>query len=112
MVYPAAMTSEPGEVKFRENEAKQQYEVYVNGQLVGHAQYRPLPEARLLPHTELDEQYEGQGLGSRLVQFALDDLRERGLNAVPTCPFVTSYIRKHPEYLGLVKPEQRRPLGL
>ena len=88
------MTSETGEATFKDNEARQQYEVYVDGMLAGH------------------DQYEGMGLGSRLVQFALDDLRARNLNAVPTCPFVAAYIRRHPEYLELVKPEQRRALGL
>jgi predicted GNAT family acetyltransferase len=28
---------------------------------------------------------------------ALDDLRERGLRAVPSCPFVREYLRQHPE---------------
>jgi predicted GNAT family acetyltransferase len=28
---------------------------------------------------------------------ALDDLRERGLRAVPYCPFVREYLRRHPE---------------
>ncbi|WP_029478299.1 GNAT family N-acetyltransferase [Deinococcus frigens] len=106
------MTSDSDRITFKDNEAAQQYEVYVDGKLAGHAEYRPLSDARLLPHTEVDEQYGGQGIGSRLVKFVLDDLRERGLNAVPTCPFVADYIRKHPKYLELVQPEQRRTLGL
>ncbi|MDV6373459.1 GNAT family N-acetyltransferase [Deinococcus arenicola] len=92
-----------GKITLKDNEAAQQYELYVDGQLAGHAEYRPLPDARELPHTEIDGQYEGQGLGSKLVQFALDDLRGRGLNAVPTCPFVADYISKHPEYQDLVQ---------
>ncbi|OLV18546.1 GNAT family N-acetyltransferase [Deinococcus marmoris] len=97
------MTSDSGNITFKDNEGAQQYEVYVDGQLAGHAAYRPLDDARELPHTELKDQYEGQGLGSRLVQFALDDLRKRGLNVVPTCPFVAGYISKHPEYQDLMQ---------
>lgn len=100
------MTNELGETTFRDNGAGQQYEVYVDGRLAGHAEYLPLPDARVLPHTEVDGQYGGQGLGSRLVQFALDDLRRRGLGVVPSCPFVADYIRKHPEYQDLVKLDQ------
>lgn len=96
-------TSGPGEITFKDNAAAQQYELYVDGRQAGHAEYRPLPGARELPHTELDDQYGGQGLGSRLVQFALDDLRERGLKVIPTCPFVADYIGKHPEYQDLVQ---------
>ena len=40
----------------------------------------------VLVHTDIDPAYEGQGLGSVLVKGALDDLRERGLRAVPLCP--------------------------
>ena len=31
-------------------------------------------------------------------RFALDDVREQGKRIVPICPFVHSYIEKHPEY--------------
>lgn len=114
--YPASMTTQAGtqagEVSFKDNAAEQQYEVYVDGQLAGHAAYRPLDGSRELPHTEIDGRYEGQGLGSRLVGFALDDLRSRDLNVVPTCPFVAAYIREHPGYQELVPPEQRQALGL
>ncbi|CAM3408954.1 N-acetyltransferase domain-containing protein [Deinococcus saxicola] len=97
------MTSDSQKITFRDNEAAQQYEIHMNGELAGHAEYRPLEKARELPHTELKDQFEGQGLGSRLVQFALDDLRARGLKVVPTCPFVADYIGKHPEYQDLVQ---------
>ena len=42
------------------------------------------------------------GLGSRLVQRALDDLRARGLALVPLCPFVADFVGRHPEYADLV----------
>ena len=106
--YSVRMTKDPGQITVKENEERQRYEIYV----AGHTEYRPVGHARLLPHTEINERYEGQGLGSQLIQFALDDLRTRGLNAVPTCPFVVAFIRKHPDYLELVQPGQRRALGL
>jgi predicted GNAT family acetyltransferase len=52
----------------------------------------------VLVHTDVEPAYEGQGLGSVLAKGALDDLRERGVRAVPLCPFVWAYIRRHPEY--------------
>ncbi|GGO41626.1 GNAT family N-acetyltransferase [Deinococcus humi] len=106
------MTRDSGQITIKENEERQRYEIYVGDQLAGHTEYRPVGHARLLPHTEINERYEGQGLGSQLIQFALDDLRARGLNAVPTCPFVVAFIRKHPDYLELVQPGQRRALKL
>jgi uncharacterized protein len=57
-------------------------------------------------------QFEGQGLGSRLAAFALDDVRGRGLAAVPVCPFIAGYIRKHGEYRDLVTETHRRAYGI
>jgi len=45
---------------------------------------------------------EGRGLAARLVAGALDDIRARGLHVVPICPFVSSYISRHPDYGDLV----------
>jgi predicted GNAT family acetyltransferase len=52
---------------------------------------------------------EGRGLGSRLVAGALDDIRARGLRAVPLCPFAAAYARRHPEYADLVVPDPATP---
>ena len=53
-------------------------------------------------HTEVPEAMQGKGVGDELVRRALDDVRERGLEVIPTCPFVAAYIRRHPEYGDLV----------
>jgi hypothetical protein len=46
--------------------------------------------------------FEGRGIGGRLVAWALEDLRRRGLRIAVECPFVASYLRRHPEYDDLV----------
>jgi predicted GNAT family acetyltransferase len=63
-------------------------------------------------HTEVQPGYEGQGLGSKLAKFALDDVRRRGLKVVPVCEFIAGYIRKHAEYLELVTDENRQAFKL
>ena len=55
-----------------------------------------------LIHTEIRDRFEGQGLGGRLVAFALDDARDRGLAVLPFCPFVDAYLQRHREYVDLV----------
>lgn len=55
-----------------------------------------------LTHTEVPEVAEGQGVGSNLVRAALEHASEEKLMAVPDCPFVRSYIERHPEYQKLV----------
>jgi predicted GNAT family acetyltransferase len=82
----------------RDNRAELRYELVRGGEVLGFLLYRIEPDSVVLVHTDVDPAYEGQGLGSVLVKGALDDLRERGVRAVPLCPFVRAYIRRHPEY--------------
>jgi predicted GNAT family acetyltransferase len=82
----------------QDNRAELRYELVRGGEVLGFLLYRIEPDAVVLVHTDVDPAYEGQGLGSVLVKGALDDLRERGVRAVPLCPFVRAYIRRHPEY--------------
>ena len=86
------------------------FEIHVDGRTAGFAAYRMKdPRLMVLTHTEIDDAYEGRGLGSVLVRAALDSARGRGLSVRPDCPFVRAYIARHPDdYLALV-PEELRP---
>jgi predicted GNAT family acetyltransferase len=89
-------------MEVRDNPEERRYELVDDGQLVGEILYRRDPGRVVLVHTEVSPALEGQGLASRLVAGALDDIRARGLRVVPICPFVRSYLRRHPEYEDLV----------
>jgi hypothetical protein len=78
------------------------YEASVEEHLAAFAEYRDRGELRVFTHTEVLDGYEGKGVGSDLVRGALDDVRERGLRAVPLCPFVRAYIKRHQEYADVV----------
>ena len=54
-------------------------------------------------HTEVPPELGGRGIGSSLVQGALEKVRAEGLKVVPQCPFVKAWIGKHPEYKDLLK---------
>ena len=88
----------------RDNRAELRYELVRGGEVLGFLLYRIEPDAVVLVHTDVDPANEGQGLGSVLAKGALDDLRERGVRAVPLCPFVRAYIRRHPEYAPVSAP--------
>jgi uncharacterized protein len=83
------------------------YEIRSDGELAGFATYRLRSGLIELVHTEIDEEFEGRGLGSQLISFALDDARERGLAVLPFCPFVNDYMRRHRQFVELV-PQGRR----
>ena len=90
------------------NADQHRYEISVDGTLAGIAEYNLLEGAVLFTHTEILEAFEGKGLGSKLARYALDDVRSKGVWAIPVCKFIAGYIHKHPEYVDLVKPEVRR----
>jgi predicted GNAT family acetyltransferase len=84
-----------------QNEAEHRYELAVEGQ-TAFAQYNLNGDIITFTHTIVPEELEGQGIGSRLVSFALDDARNRDLKVVPMCSFVRGYIERHPEYQDLL----------
>ena len=56
----------------------------------------------MFDHTEIDDAYEGQGLGGQLARGALDDVRAQGLKVVAECPFIKAWIAKHEDYQDLL----------
>jgi predicted GNAT family acetyltransferase len=95
-----------------DNEAQERYEIAIDGDLAGFTQYRRRPAVIAFVHTEIDPRFEGRGLGGQLVSAALDAARAGGLAVLPYCPFVKAYIKRHPEYVGLVPEQSRAKFGL
>jgi predicted GNAT family acetyltransferase len=83
---------------------RQRYEIHLGSELAGFVAYHAQPGLITVLHTEVEPAYEGQGVGSRLVEGMLDDVRARGLRVLPICPFVRAYVRRHPEVRDLVAP--------
>ncbi|GAA0949338.1 GNAT family N-acetyltransferase [Nonomuraea longicatena] len=78
------------------------YEIRVDGTLAGFAEYRLSRTKIAFTHTEVYPAYEGRGVAAALVRHTLDAARAAGLRVVPVCPYVKSYIDRHPEYADLV----------
>jgi predicted GNAT family acetyltransferase len=99
-------------IEVRDAPERERYEVYRDGSVVGFVTYNRGPGRISLRHTEVDDAFEGHGLGSHLIAYALDDARASGREVVPICPFVREFIEKHPQYLDLVPGEDRERFGL
>lgn len=95
-----------------DNAAQSQFEVHVGGERAGLVRYHLNGDMLSLIHTEVDDKFQGLGLAGKLARAALDSARERGLEVLPYCPYVTSWIRKHPDYLDLVPQDKREKFGL
>ncbi len=88
------------------------YEIHVDGDLAGVAEYRLEEGLIAFTHTEVADAFEGRGLAGELVTFALGDARARGLAVHPFCPYVRSFIADHPEHLDLVPEADRAQFDL
>jgi len=84
------------------NRAEHRFELTVDGHLAS-AYYKTDGNVITFEHTEVPPELGGKGIGSRLVQGALDQIRAEGTRIAVECPFVKGWIAKHPEYNDLLK---------
>ncbi|MGH3206202.1 MAG: GNAT family N-acetyltransferase [Trebonia sp.] len=97
-----------------DNPAASRYELHVGPELAGYVDYlmRDHDTAISLVHTQVAPAFQGEHLATRLARYSLDDARKRGLGVLPFCPYITSWIKKHPEYAELVPQGRRADFGL
>jgi predicted GNAT family acetyltransferase len=91
---------------------RSRFEIRVDGEVAGFAEYRRRPGLIAFIHTLIDPRFEGQGLASDLVRTALSEARSHALSVLPFCPFVRAYIAGHTEYLELVPENMRAEFDL
>jgi uncharacterized protein len=97
---------------FTDNPARSRFEMHVGGERAGLVQYNLHGDTLTLIHTEVNDKFQGMGLASKLARAVLDSARERGLAVLPYCPYITGWIRKHPDYRDLVPEGSREKFGL
>jgi predicted GNAT family acetyltransferase len=52
----------------------------------------------IIDHTEVIDEYEGQGVGKKLVEKAVEFARENGYTIFPQCSFVRHIFNRNPAY--------------
>jgi len=95
-----------------DNRAKSRFEIHVGGELAGFVQYTRRGDVITLVHTEVDDRFQGAGLAGQLARFSLDTAREQQWNVLPSCPYIRSWIERHPGYVDLVPEDRRAGFGL
>jgi hypothetical protein len=53
----------------------------------------------IIDHTEVSEKLKGQGIGYKLVEAAVEFMRQENIKVIPLCPFVKAVFDKKTEYL-------------
>ena len=87
--------------EFRNNHQQRRYELSIDDEVVGVADYDIEGDVVVFPHTEIERSRRGNGLGAQLVQYALDDVRATNRKVQPLCWYVAEFIEEHPEYADL-----------
>ena len=91
------------------NEAAHRFEAAL-GSKIAKIDYAQSNERLNLLHTEVPKDHEERKIGSSLAKAALEYAQEKDLQVIPTCPFIASYIGRHPEYFDIVAPSYRRKI--
>ena len=79
----------------------ERFELEVDGHLCV-CEYRLRGSEVWFTHTEVPGALAGRGIASALVETGLDWARAEGLKIRPVCSYVSSWVRRHPEYKDLV----------
>jgi hypothetical protein len=89
-------------VTVADNPMASRYEARIDDALAGVCEYDLTPDTIIFLHTVVARKYEGQGVGGAMARYVLDDARARGLQVRALCPFIRSWMQRHPEYSDLV----------
>jgi len=78
------------------NAASQRFESKVDG-LLCRCDYRMHGNTMMLVHTEVPPQLEGRGIASLLVRAAFEHAKQNGMDVLPVCSYVRTWVERHPE---------------
>jgi predicted GNAT family acetyltransferase len=95
------MSDAPPEIRVVHDAAAQQFRVG-EGADAAVLQYRRSDARITFLHTLVPEAWRGRGIAQKLAHAGLEHAKAEGLGVVPICPFVQSWLKKHPEYQSLV----------
>ena len=84
----------------RHNPQQQRFEA-ATGDGLAKADYERQGDRLVFTHTEVPPAARGQGIGDELARAGMDYARAEGLRVVSRCPFIDSWLRRHPEYEDL-----------
>jgi uncharacterized protein len=79
------------------NLLRHRFEAVVDGHIAV-LNYKQDGTRMIFIHTEVPQELAGRGIGNALAKAGLEYARDQGLQVIPKCEFVASYIEKHPEF--------------
>jgi predicted GNAT family acetyltransferase len=91
-------------VTLRENAEKHYIEaVTEDGEVAGWVDFVRKPDGTFVAvHTEVDPDFEGQGIGGQIAAGVVEMVRGSGQQLRPDCPFIADWLRRHPDAQDVV----------
>ena len=89
------------DTQVRKDEARSRYELLLDGEVVGVADYRDDGDALVFPHTEIDARPPGQGPRRDPGPGGHGRRAGPGREVVPSCWFVRGFLDANPGYAAL-----------
>lgn len=85
------------------NAARHRYETSLPGGDWAFISYTMEGEKKALRHTIVPQAHEGKGIAAALAKYVLEEARAAGEKVVPYCPYVQTYLKRHPEYADVAE---------
>lgn len=90
------------DITFDHDEERETFEAIIGNERAV-LEYRGNKEGKFfITHTEVPPALQGKGIAGILVKHVFDYIRENNMRMIPVCPYVKSYLKKHPEHMDLV----------
>lgn len=80
-----------------------------NGKHIGRILYRPEGNALIATHTRVNAEFQGQGVGEKLLDALVVYAKRQGKTITPLCSFVQAAFQKHPEKYASIATDDRSP---
>lgn len=87
------------------NTKTSRFEVVLDDGEYAYIEYRWYHGNLALMHTAVPEDKRNLGIASQLAKFALEYAKKEKLKIMVYCPYVSAYLKRHPEYVELVNKE-------
>lgn len=85
-------------IKREEGETGGRYVTIVNGHEAEMTWSKAGTSRIIIDHTGVPKELGGLGVGTALVERAVEDARRDGIKIIPLCPFAKAQIEKHTEW--------------
>jgi len=85
------------EIQQTDGESKGIFKAVESGKEAGRMTYSKAGNNSIIDHTEVNPEFNGKGVGKKMVIEAIKYARENNIKILPLCPFVKSVFDKTPE---------------